>query len=57
VFGPPVSRGAGMPRFAGLALTRELEAEVMVNNSSLASEEWLTREDNVCRQDRLARLN
>jgi hypothetical protein len=29
----------------------------MVNNWSLAPEEWLTREDNVCRQDRLARLN
>ena len=45
------------PRFAGLALTTELEAELMVNNSNLASEEWLTREDNVCRQDRLTRLN
>lgn len=29
----------------------------MVDNSNLASEEWLTREDNVCRQDRLARVN
>jgi hypothetical protein len=28
----------------------------MVNNSNLASEEWLTREDNVCRQERLARF-
>jgi hypothetical protein len=28
----------------------------MTNNNSIA-EEWLTREDNTCRQDRLARLN
>lgn len=28
----------------------------MTNNNSIA-EEWLTHEDNICRQDRLARLN
>jgi hypothetical protein len=28
----------------------------MMNNNSIA-EEWLTREDNICHQDRLARLN